>query len=70
MNTLVLLVIVIAFIFIVTYDPKKGKKIELYQGEPLKPTPHTCDEARYLEVQGLTGECTASPYRDIGGAIF
>lgn len=72
MNKLVLLVIIVAFIFIVTYDPKKGKPIpELYQpAESELPTSQPiCDESRYLELQGLQGTCTGHP-KEVGGAIF
>jgi hypothetical protein len=69
MNTLLLLIIIVAFIFIVTYDPKKGKPLpEFYQPEPVPELPHTCDESRFLELQGLKSTCVGHT-REIAGAV-
>ena len=61
MNKLVMIIILISFVFIITYDPKKGKKflpIEKYQVVAPQAS-SSCDEARFLELQGLTGTCAA-----------
>ena len=70
---LVLLVIIVTFIFIVTYNPKKETKTEMYQGPPIIDGP-TCDSKRYLELQGMTGDaligaCDGAPIES-GGVIF
>jgi hypothetical protein len=71
MNKLVLIVTVIAFIFIVSYDPKKGKKLsEMYQTEPSLATSEPCVESRYLELQGLKGVCSQGHPKEIGGVVF
>ena len=57
MNKIVILVVLIAFVFIITYDPVKGKQIFQGYGAPAPVITPTCSEKRYLEVQGLTGEC-------------
>ena len=70
MNKLVLIIIIIAFVFIVTYDPKKGKKfmqLEKYQAEP-EAVPE-CDEKRFLELQGLTGFCAGHNKENLGVVI-
>jgi len=58
-----MIIILISFVFIITYDPKKGKKflpIEKYQVvAPPSQASSSCDEARFLELQGLTGTCAA-----------
>jgi hypothetical protein len=70
MYKLVLVVIIAAFIFLISYDPKNGKKLkaELYQPAETQKGP-SCDESRYLELQGLTGTCSGHP-TEMGGAIF
>jgi hypothetical protein len=71
MNKLVLIVILVAFVFIVTYDPKKGKKflpLEKYQEEPVVTVPE-CDEKRFLELQGLTGFCAGQNKEHLGAVI-
>ena len=71
MNKLVLIVIIIAFVFIVTYDPKKGKKflpLEKYQAAPVAQVPE-CDEKKFLELQGLSGFC-AGHNKEYLGAVF
>jgi hypothetical protein len=71
----VLLVIILAFIFIVTYNPKKEIK-EMYQEAPgtTGQTGPTCDSKRFLELQGITGPaldgvCDGGPV-EYGGVIF
>lgn len=74
MNKLVLIVILVAFVFIVTYDPKKGKKflpLERYRSfdPPGAPGGGSCDEAKYLQLQGLTGQC-AGQNKEHLGAVY
>jgi hypothetical protein len=71
MNKLVLIIILVAFVFIVSYDPKKGKKffpVEKYRDEPLPQEPE-CDEKRFLQLQGLTGFCAGQNKEHLGAVI-
>jgi hypothetical protein len=75
MNKLVLIVILVAFVFIVTYDPKKGKKflpLEKYRSfdPPSVPGETTCDEAKYLQLQGLSGATCAGRNKEHLGAVY
>ncbi len=72
MNKLVLIIIIVAFVFIVTYDPKKGRKfmpLEKYQAEPAAPAVPECDEKRFLELQGLTGVCLGENKEHLGAIM-
>jgi|LauGreDrversion4_2_1035121.scaffolds.fasta_scaffold1468294_1 hypothetical protein len=71
---LFVLVVILAFVFIITYNPRKPQK-EMFQEAPgtFGQTGPTCDSRRYLELQGFTGEalgdCKMSPIES-GGVIF
>lgn len=72
MNKLLILIIVIAFVFVVSYDPKKGKPLpEFYQpAPPSAEQASSCDESRFLELQGLPGVCAGGHPKEIGGAVY
>jgi hypothetical protein len=68
-----LIVAILSFVFIVSYSPQKKKKhVEYYQPQPAPiPIPvHMCDEARYLNIQGLTPECSGGHPKEYLGAIY
>ena len=66
-----LIVAILSFIFIVSYNPKKKQQVEYYQPQPTVPIPvPMCDEARYLNIQGLTPECSGGHPKEILGAIY
>jgi len=74
MNKLVLVIVVIAFVFIISYDPKNGKKlnIENYQQMPVPPadSPAPCDEVRYLQLQGFTGGTCGGANEERLGVVY
>jgi len=56
MNKLILIIVVVAFVFILTYDPQKGKKLplETYVAKaPVDPLKE-CPEDRYARLQALS----------------
>jgi hypothetical protein len=73
---LIVLVIIVAFVFIITYNPKREVIREMYQEAPgtVGQKGPTCDSQRYLELQGITGAglsgaCEGAPV-EYGGVIF
>lgn len=64
-----LIVALIAFVFIISYSPKRKKELYQSQPSPVQVVPQ-CDEARYQAIQGLTPVCYGGHPREIAGAIY
>jgi hypothetical protein len=75
MNKVVMLIVLVAFVFIITYDPKKGKKflpLETYKpfSVPDPAASGDCDESRYLQLQGLSGTKCLGHNKEYLGAVY
>ena len=77
MNKLVILVVIVVFIFLLTYDPK-SKKLEKYITTPQVAAPAvqsepTCSEDRYYKLQFAKNAprdvCTGHPVEYLGAVM-
>ena len=79
MNKLIWIVVIIVFVFLITYDPKSGR-LEKYITTPqvarVAPPPSAqakCSEDRYYELQfnekAPPGTCAGTPKEMLGAVI-
>ena len=80
MNNLVILVVLVVFVFLLTYDPK-SRKLEKYISTPapdvtpqVAPEPEsTCSEDRYYKLQFAknprTTKCSGKPVEYMGAIM-